>query len=276
MEGCIESSHPLPPREVLAHLTQNENFRIRLHFEMGDEGVVVDGSSVNFIPKIDLPLTLKLFQNDKIKTNTDREIVLSSKFLFNVNENFLMMESTRTIYPESNGLSRSVVVVAIKRSEIEESIEPILYNYILKRHNEQNKLISITSGNSQMLSSFPIPFTEFFSEVRSSISDLELMLREEHEIDPSISLASSELTALKLSLERKGYQIIQKLHERDMLEEEVKAQSRVVAESAARVEQELADPAKIRGTKDSKNDVAFAFSLIPLAVAIIGAIIKGK
>ena len=102
------------------------------------------------------------------------------------------------------------------------------------------------------------------------------MLREEHEIDPSISRASTELTALKLDLEKRGREIFLAMQEREMLAENVRRTSIQVAETASKIGKALKEPQPAAVTKDAKNDVAFAFSLIPLFVAFFGAVITKK
>ncbi|EAY12521.1 hypothetical protein TVAG_139010 [Trichomonas vaginalis G3] len=279
MDFPLESQHQLPASSVNSLLTSNENFRIRLHFEMGDDDVVVDGHNINFVPTIpEINMPIRLYQTDKIKyANTVTGYVLVTRFVFNISGQFFGVKSIRNIYPDDNGFSSSIVTVAIKRSEVDKNLEPILMNHIYKRHREQNKLIALSAGKqSASNDNIPIPFNEFFTDIRNSISNLEIMLREEHEIDPTISLASTELIGLKLDLERKAQEILRSLQERDNAEEEARLESRKIAEAASKIEQQLALPNKAEVAKDSKNDVAFAFSLIPLFVAFVGAIIKKK
>lgn len=279
MEFPLESQHQLPASSVNSMLTSNENFRIRLHFEMGDDDVVVDGHNINFvplIPEIDKPI--RLYQTDTIKyANTVTGYVLVSRFFFNISGQSFGVKSIRKIYPDENGFSSSIVTVTIKISEVEPTIEQILLNHILKRHREQNKLIALSAGKHPSSNDFiPIPFNEFFTDIRNSISNLEIMLREEHEIDPSISLASTELTGLKLDLEKKAREIFFSLQQRDNAEEEARKESQKISEIASQIEQQLALPSPNDVKNDSKNDVAFAFSLIPLFVAFVGAMIKRR
>lgn len=279
MEFPLEAQHPLSSKECLELLTQNENFRVRLHFEMGDDDVVVDGRNINYSPTFpEIPAPVRIYQTDKIKYSNDfTGFILVTKFLFNVSGRFFGVKNVRKIYPDDGDLSHSVVTIEIKKNEVDERLQNIFQNYVIKRNKEQNKLIAISSGKqSSGEENFPIPFNDFFLDVRNSISDLEVMLREEHEIDHSISLASSELTSLKLDLEKRGKQIFAALQEREAIAEEVRQVSAEVAKAADNIGKTLAAPQKDVVTKDAKNDVAFAFSLIPLFVAFFGAVITRK
>ena len=279
MEFPLEAQHPLSAKDALELLTQNENFRVRLHFEMGDDDVVVDGRNVNYVPTIpEINSPVRIYQTDKIKyANNVSGFILVTKYLFNVSGHFFALKSVRKIFPDANDLSHSVVTIEVKKNELEPSLQPVIELYILRRHKEQNKLIGISSGRqTSREENFPIPFNEFFLDVRNSISDLEIMLREEHEIDPSISLASTELTALKLDLEKRGREIFFALQEREMLAEDVRQTSIAVAETASQIGKALKEPQPQAVIKESKNDVAFAFSLIPLFVAFFGAVITKK
>ena len=61
------------------------------------------------------------------------------------------------------------------------------------------------------------------------------------------------------------------------MQQEVRAQSQQLAIAAGSIEAALADQTRNAEASESKNDVAFVISLIPLAVAIFGFMIgKGE
>ena len=86
MEFPLEAQHPLSAKSALELLTKNENFRMRLHFEMGDDNVVIDGRNLNYVPTIpEIHQPIRIYQTDKIKyVNNSNGYILVTKFLFNI------------------------------------------------------------------------------------------------------------------------------------------------------------------------------------------------
>jgi len=246
---------------------------------MGDDNVVVDGNYLNYIPIIrDINSEIHIFQSEEIKqVNTTSGILLITKFMFSMNSKTCAIESIRTIIPSENGFSNSNVKIEIKKTELSLDIAQRFKDHIFVRHQKQNSLMRIAeSGQEKTSLSFPVPFHDVFADVRESVMNLELMVREEHEIDNSISLASSELQMLKFDIERTGKRLIKALQNRDQLENEVKQSSWLVSQTALQLTQNLQDPNITPQKADGKNDIAFSLSLIPLALALFGYIMKKK
>ncbi|OHT02291.1 hypothetical protein TRFO_30614 [Tritrichomonas foetus] len=280
----LESQHPLRANSVLDKLANSVEFRARLNFEMDDKNVIPDGNrNINFIPMIPTLSSnskngsnhpVRIFQNDKITWVQD-DIVLKTRYLFNIQGKSVKIKSVRVITPNPDGTSHSVVRSDIRHDEINNEITSQLFAYIIERHKKENDLLSIaTSSELAIPRNFSIPFDNIFSEVQNSIVQLDQLLAQESSIDPSIVMASNELRELHSDVNAIASQIMQALQNRDNLQLEIRRQSMEVAAAASQIEQILVDPARSPTVPDTKNDVAFVFSLVPLVVAIAGYIMK--
>lgn len=272
MLAPLQATHPIPANAVYQQLANDENFRARIHFEMEDENVVSDGRNINFRPKIpDIPKGIRLFQNDEIKW-VGPKIVLTTRYIFHLGGRILTIKSIRTISPDSEQTSDSTVVSSIKRNEIGEEYSMITLHHIQLRHQQENILLSMTHISDVAVPESP--FDRVLTEVRNSITELDQLLHSESQIDPSIRYAVSELRELHSDIASAANEIITALRRRDQLAQEIKQKSQEVATAAGEIEQILNEPVRAPAITDTKNDVAFAFSLIPIAITVIGFLLK--
>lgn len=274
----IEAQHPISSQSVLENLANSEDFRARLTFEMDDQNVIQnENRNINyipFIPGLSPNHPVRVFQNDKITWIQD-DIILKSRFLFNFQGKSIKIKSVRIISPNPDRTSHSVVRVEILNDELNNDFSKKALSYILKRHNTENSLLSLsTSRDLGVQKNFTIPFDSIFSEVQTAIMQIDQLLTEESTIDPSIEMAANQLQELHNEVNEAASKIMTALQVRDNLQQEIKQQSTELAATASEIEQIIVDPNRSPTVPDTKNDVAFMFSLIPLVVAITGYILK--
>ena len=270
-------THNLIPQSIIDYLTTNENFRIRLHFEMGDNDIVIGGKNINYIPQIsEFQEKIRLYQNDKVKIiNNTSGIKLNTRFFFTINSNLCAIKLTRIIYLKSNNVSNSEINIIIKRTEISEKLTEILKLYIFKRVQKQNYLLDICSKNN-LNNTYPIPFNDFLTDIRNSVNNFEIMIKEEHEIDPIISQASTELQKLKFEVENISRSLIFSLQKRDLIEKEIFILSEETKNTTKRINNLLLNNLDPININDKKNDIAFSLTLIPIVVIFLGYFFKKK
>ena len=278
----LEATHPLSAEIVYKVLVDNRSFRERLCFEMRDSDVNVDGRNINFIPSLkDLSIELRIFQNDKIKF-VDEKRIIRSKYIFNFDGNQYFLKTIRTIEQNPDGTSHSKVIFNTcdeKNKQIDSTFSEQLLSYVYHRCQKQNYLLSLfvssLSPAGQVYDSpFPIPFDQVFSEFRYRVSNINNFVQAEHNIDPLILRASDELNGLQSDLILSQEMIMSALRHRDEVVSRIQNQTHQISSSSQALQEEIDRPNPEIQLTDSKNDVAFVFSLIPVAVAFIGIYLK--
>lgn len=277
----IESDHPFPQGYVLDMLMNNEEFRARLNFEMNDQEVIPGPNrNINYRPTISgidsKRFTLKIFQNDKSNWIKD-VILLTTRYLFNINGKTAKIKSVRKITPNQDGTSHSIVETSVKNDQLKRGLTQKFLLYISERHKTENSLlVSSVASEPASPNTFLIPFDHIFSEIQTTVSRLDQLLAQDLAVDESVQNVSHELEGFRDDILQASRDILDALDRRDALQNEIKEQSANVAEAAIQIKQILNDPAQSPTVPESKNDIAFVFSLIPLFAAIVGFYLKKK
>lgn len=271
---ALVAEHPLSASDVKEKLVDSIDFRIRMNFESGDERVISDGRNINFQPKMPgIKGNVRLFQNNEIKWIQDTIMVLI-RYVFSFSGRFVKIESTRSIIPLSANTSRSEVTVEMIQNELSEEIGQMSLNLIRERHERENALLNLAQTSQIAIpDSFALPYDGALAAMRDALDQLGQFLQDEASIDPSVSATVQELQELHRDIGEAAYDIMEALRARDAVQQEIRDQSREVALAATAIDTALTKPAASNDTSDSKNDVAFAVSLIPLVIAVFGFIL---
>lgn len=274
---ALVAEHPLSAGNVKEKLVDSIDFRIRLNFESGDEDVISDGRNINFRPKMpDIKGNVRIYQNNEITWIQDTIVVLI-RYVFVFSGRFVKIESTRNITPVSANTSRSEVTVEMIENQASEEIGKLSLAFIRERHERENLLLGLSKSSQIAIpDSFALPYDRAFADMRDSLDQLEQFLQDEAAVDPSVSATVNELQELHRDISEAACDIMNALRERDTIQQAIRDQSREVALAATAIDTALTNPTESNGVSDSKNDVAFAVSLIPLVVAIFGFILDRR
>lgn len=268
----IISEHELTPEKITDILTRDSKFRFRLHYHMKDSQVIEKNLlDFSFIPKFSImehSNDLSLSQFIKVKNINSNEIAVINKYIFNIQDKKVKIKSKRLISSCNNGSRSRVTIEFVNEDNLDENHRKTILEYLENRHKQENYLISkYISCMDSNVDTFSIPFEEFLFDVQDSVSCLEQMLNEEHQIDPVISSASREISSLKVCVEKQLKKIAEAIDKREKLERKIQDQAETVSRTASNVQKKLQESSKEERAKDSKNDVSFFFALLPLAVA---------
>ena len=271
--------HPLSANDVQDKLVNSNDFRMRLNFDMGDEDVISgDGRSINFRPKIPEAhdANVRIFQTNEIKW-VNRNIVVISRYIFLVSGKMIKVESKRVLTPVTAKSCRSTIAVAVKENEATPELGDVAYKYILQRHKKEDELLGLSKSSQLALpDSFALPYDKAFSGMRDSIDQLDKFLYDESSVDPSVSMTVRELQELQEDVIDARKRITAAVAKRRQIQDEIHAQSRQLAMEASNIQTALVEPIRNAETSNTRNDVAFAVSLIPIAVAVFGFIVGTK
>lgn len=270
--------HPLAANDVQDKLVNSRDFRMRLNFEMGDEDVISSGRSWNFRPRIpDLRNGMtRIFQTNKVKW-VNQSIVVVSRYVFFVSGARVKVKSTRVITPISAKSCRSTVTVAVKHNESSARMDSIASKYIWQRHRKEDELIGLSQTSQLTLpTSFALPYDKALAGMRQSLEQLDKFLHDERAVDPSVAMTVRELHELHEDVDDARRRINAALVRRRQMQDQIHAQTRHVAMEAGNIQNALVEPIRSAEVSNSKNDVSFAVSLIPIAVAVIGFVVGSK
>ena len=276
MTSSVE--HPLSANDVQDKLMNSSHFRLRLNLKMGDENVVADGHNITFVPKIpEIGAKVRLFQNSDVKW-AGNTIVIISHFVFTIRSALVKVGSTRAITRVSSSTCRSHVDVKLCENQLDDRIGKIACKYILQRHKEEDNLLTLSQSSQLALpNSIAVPYDTAFAGFRDTLERIDRFLQDESSIDPSVLATRRELEELHSEISEATTRIQGAIHTRTQMQSELHHESERVARAAGAIQTALAEPMRQAESVDSnKNDVAFAVSLIPLAVAVFGMVMDSR
>lgn len=267
----------LSANDVKDKLLNSPDFRMRLNFKMGEKNVVCDGRNINFRAKLpDVDTEVQVFQVSEIKW-VNNTIVILCRYVFSIDASLIKVEATRVLTAAGSSSCNSKVTVALCENELSEDAGKLAVKYITQRHKEEDTLLNVAQSSQLALpNSMAVPYDAAFANVRDTLEQIDRFLHDESSIDPSVLATRRELDELHNEITEATSRIEHALNGRHATQTEIHNESQRVATAAAAIETALADPMRNTESADTKNDVAFAVSLIPLAVAVLGLVLRWR
>ena len=272
MKETLESEHNISTEEVLRRLTDDDEFRQRRAFEMGEKVINAQGPGRNLsfdATIIGINQPIRVFQQDVINYIGNEPNVIS-KYLFQMKTD-IHAEGNRIITPTGDKTTKSTTVITIHTVTDKDSSQNIL-NYLIERCKKENHLLTQCASSPTKLR--PIPYENVFTDYRDTVAKIMAKLKSEHSVDQSVIATVEELQLLREDIDRASHDIENAVKRRNEIKAEIAAHTIKIQEASQKVQNTLDRPMAATSLTDAKNDVAFMFSLLPVAIALFGIFLQ--